>query len=129
MGESGDFFLKIFDRKNLPKELVSFFGITEPESLNAADVPDEQESRHSYPKGGELPDNRIIIETGIGKNKKRYILPATPESYGFLKQLETECEISPEKSAILKMMEGMNQEEIKAMFDFLSANKSNPAGT
>lgn len=34
----------------------------------------------------------IIIETGEGDNKRRYILPATPESYDFLKQFHKETE-------------------------------------
>ena len=134
MGESGDFFLKIFDRKNLPKELASFFGVTGQEPLNVTDSPDEREDagrdgvsvkpafESGFPKSG-LPDNRIIIETGSGKNKKRYILPATPESYNFLKQLESEHEISPEKSEMLKIMEGMTQEELRVMFDFISTKR------
>jgi len=134
MGESGDFFLKIFDRKNLPKELASFFGVTGQEPLNVTDLLDEQEDagrdsasvkpnfESGFPKS-RLPDNKIIIETGSGKNKKRYILPATPESYNFLKQLESEHEISQEKLEMLKIMEGMTQEELKNMFDFISTKK------
>jgi len=143
MGESGDSFLKIYDINNLPKELAPYFGVTEPES--GANLPveqeytrrvvDEENKRSSpsaqpaferrTPDGGGLPDNRIIIETSSGKDMKRYILPATSESYDFLKRLnESESEMTPEKSAILKIMEDMTQEEIKAMFDFLSAKRT-----
>jgi len=147
MGESGDFFLKLYDSKNLPKELASYFGVAEPEP--GTDFPGEQDNTcrdgvlppvqselpyfnrnearsvaKEYPKDGGLPDNRIIIETGSGKDVKRYILPATPESYDFLKRLnETEREMSPEKSTVLKMMESMTQEEIRAILGYISAKK------
>ena len=93
MGESEDFFLKIYDKKNLPKELSSFWGVTEPAlGTNFPDVVEDCRDipppiHDKLPQSEEFPDNRIIFETGIGENKKRYILPTTPESYDFLKQL------------------------------------------
>ena len=67
--------------------------------------------------------NTIAIETGEGENKKRYVLPETPEAYDFLKQLEKK-NIPPEDQAILNLMEDMTQEEKKEMFDFLSKKES-----
>ena len=107
MGESEDIETETYERDNLPKETAPYYGVSEHEPV------------------ANFPDNKIIVEIGIGKDKRRCILPATPESYDFLKWLNgSEGEISPEKSTILKMMESMTQEEIKAMFDLISAKRT-----
>ena len=93
VGDSEDFFLKIFEKKNLAKELASYFGVTVSELGTSIldvleDSRDVQTSVHDkQQQSGESPDNKIIFETGVGENKKRYVLPATPESYDFLKHL------------------------------------------
>ena len=92
MGESEDYFLRISDKKKLSKELAPYFGetVSEPGSSSYAleDSRSVQTSVHDMqPLSVEPHDDKIIFETGIGENKKRYILPATPEAYDFLKQL------------------------------------------
>lgn len=71
-------------------------------------------------------ENSLVIEIGEGANKKRYVLPATAESYDFLRKLSeaSEPDVEPKKMAILKMMEDMSPEDIDRMFDFLSGEKS-----
>ena len=71
--------------------------------------------------------NATVVELEVGiEIGKRYILPATAESYDFLERLnESESQsIGSEKMAVLKMMEGMTKEEIRDMFDFLSKKES-----
>ena len=69
----------------------------------------------------------IIIEL---KDGVKFSLPATANSYEFIRQFYFELNqpVSPEKRAVLKMMEEMSTEEIREMYEFLSTKKSKNLG-
>ena len=85
------------------------------------------EARRGGVQPPETEKDTITIEQ---KDGSRYILPATPESYDFLKQLRGSNgqQISPEDQALLKMLKDLTPEEKRDMYSFLSEKESTSKG-